>query len=653
MSPAARSKSKEKKTSKESQRGSNRITGPANAAGGVPTSVYDPLLGTFHTLDPAMPMPSAPYLHINGRFRSIDETDEHCGNSTGSGAEYDSISNNGSSSGESEDHKEKTASPPIKQETIPGADNGKREKIRQKNERKHQRQKEKRAQELHDRCSGYLMSRKLEALAQQLVAMGFSSERATMSLMLNEGRVEESVTWLFEGHEEVDEYRDQNLADGNNLKIDISEELARIVEMEIRFKCSKQEVERVVVACEGDLEKAAGALRVQKQEPPAASSKPEETIDHPPIKNGRLSVAPSQNLVRSQTKSNPSSSIQQRRNERDLNYSKATVTVRTPSDLGSKNVQTSRKLQPKLDLVRPQQTATMDEKRWPVAESNPSISYSSASSVQPSPQTTNVETSYMTAGNEPKILKSGPLKEPVIMMQRSKSIKTKQMPATSISLSPPGTAAGWYPNSIEITHTNGVLPHIPSTRNISPSNPSSNQLYQQIHYGQHQQFVPGSGPVDLLGTNQGNGSWSTTGTSTLAAASSLGLFSGVGLSSTSDPSSAVEWNTSDSMQPLDYTSIDWSLDRGLPSLKPNGSWLGMASFAKNDHMYESHASAVGLGPPMRLIPSHGNGVPFSGLQDAGAATVEASAGGSREWTSPFEGKDLFSLPRQFVSSPFV
>ncbi|KAJ0814262.1 hypothetical protein HanPSC8_Chr17g0783571 [Helianthus annuus] len=30
---------------------------------------------------------------------------------------------------------------------------------------------------------------------------------------------------------------------------------------------------------------------------------------------------------------------------------------------------------------------------------------------------------------------------------------------------------------------------------------------------------------------------------------------------------------------------------------------------------------------------------------------EAASGGSREWTSPFEEKDLFSLPRQFVSSP--
>ncbi|GJR46054.1 UBA-like protein [Tanacetum coccineum] len=65
--------------------------------------------------------------------------------------------------------------------------------------KRHQRQKERRAQELHERCSGYLMSRKLEGLAQQLVTIRFSYERATMAIILNEGKVEQSVAWLFEG----------------------------------------------------------------------------------------------------------------------------------------------------------------------------------------------------------------------------------------------------------------------------------------------------------------------------------------------------------------------------------------------------------------------------------------------------------------------
>lgn len=45
------------------------------------------------------------------------------------------------------------------------------------------------------------MSKKLETLSQQLVAMRFSPEHATMALILNEGQVEDSVNWLLEGRE--------------------------------------------------------------------------------------------------------------------------------------------------------------------------------------------------------------------------------------------------------------------------------------------------------------------------------------------------------------------------------------------------------------------------------------------------------------------
>ncbi|PQP93903.1 uncharacterized protein Pyn_07300 [Prunus yedoensis var. nudiflora] len=128
-------------------------TGPANASTGIPASAYNPLLGTFHTLE-LSPTPSASPLHSHSRFRNIDETDDHSGGSVAPGAEYGSVSNNGSWSGESEDHKDKASYPPTKQEAVPAADNDKREKIRQKNERKQQRQKERRAQELHEQCSG-------------------------------------------------------------------------------------------------------------------------------------------------------------------------------------------------------------------------------------------------------------------------------------------------------------------------------------------------------------------------------------------------------------------------------------------------------------------------------------------------------------------
>ena len=49
-----------------------------------------------------------------------------------------------------------------------------------------------------------------------------------MALLLNEGWVEESVTWVSKGGEEGEEQKDTNLHIGGNLKIDITKELARI-----------------------------------------------------------------------------------------------------------------------------------------------------------------------------------------------------------------------------------------------------------------------------------------------------------------------------------------------------------------------------------------------------------------------------------------
>ncbi|KAK1278970.1 hypothetical protein QJS04_geneDACA003639 [Acorus gramineus] len=201
----------------------------------------------------------------------------HSGVSIGTSTEYDSVSNNESCSGESaEDQKEKlVAAAPTnhRSDVILGSDMDKREKIRQQNEKKHQHQRERRAQELHELCNSYLMSRKLEALAQQLVAMGFTSERATMALILNDGRVEGSVNWLLQGGEEGTEQVDvSTLSMGGNLKLDMSEEHKRIADIELRFKCSKREVERAVIACDGDLEKAMETLKARNQEPPPPTS---------------------------------------------------------------------------------------------------------------------------------------------------------------------------------------------------------------------------------------------------------------------------------------------------------------------------------------------------------------------------------------------
>lgn len=649
MSPASRSKSKDKKVSKEAQKASAKPSGSLNAGAAIPASAYNPLSGTFHALEMS-PVSSTSPIHSNGRFRNIDGTEEHPGVAMIAGIEDDSVSNNDSWSGESEDHKEKLSNPPARLETVPGADIDKREKIRQKNERKHQRQKERRAQELHERCSGYLMSRKLEALAQQLVSMGFSHERATMALILNEGKLEESVAWLFEGAEETESHKDKNIG-GSNLKIDISEELARIADMETKFGCSKQEVERAVVACEGDLENAADSLRELKLDPPFAPPKPEETGDPPSVNNGKQSGVVNQNS-RLQTKPIPSPN-QLKKDGKDFNYTNSAVMVGVSSESCNKSVQPLKRIQPKSEWTKAQQAPIPADKRWPSTTSNPSVSYSLASPLQvAAAPSVKSEARYMAVGGDYKNLQPGASREPVMIMQRAQTANVKQIPATSISSS--GIAASWHPNG-DVTRSNGYLPHTPNTRNLNANYLSSNQMYHQLPYQPQQQFVTGSSnSVDLQDTSQGNSIWNRTGASpTLAAAASLGLFTGLGSAALpSGASSLVDWSTGGSMQ-FDYANIDWSLDRGLSSPRSNALWAGLSPFRKGNkssNIYNSNTSGLGAQPSMGSVHSNGSIVPMPGLQDGGIASAESSAG-SREWSSPFEGKDLFSLPRQFVSSP--
>ena len=106
------------------------------------------------------------------------------------------------------------------------------------------------------------------------------------------------------------------------------------------------------------------------------------------------------------------------------------------------------------------------------------------------------------------------------------------------------------------------------------------------------------------------------------------------------------------MNQLDYTNIDWSLDRSSPlSTNSSGLWQGLAFMNNPTPMYDSSTPGMGVKPTMSTALPNGNMISNALLQDGGMASAEASAASSREWTSPFEGKDLFSLPRQFVSSP--
>lgn len=636
MSPSKSKSKSSARAAKEQQKASTKPSAaPANSGNGAPASAYNPVSGTFHTLETTPNASSPPQ---NSRFRNIDETDEHSGSLLGTGVEYDSSSNNGSSSGESEDQKDKPTGVITPQlEIIPGSDNDKRDKIRQKNERKHQRQRERRAQELHERCSGYLMSRKLEALAQQLVAMGFPSERATMALILNEGRVEESVAWLFEGVEEGVEQKDTNFHTRDNLKIDITEELAQITEMTTRYKCSKQEVERTVAACEGDLEKADEMLRVQKQEHAVGLAKLDGTSDPPSINGSKLAASDAQNPMRTLAKSVASVTIQPRKEERDFNYTKAAFPTVALPDSGNRNSQSLRRIQSKSEWSKPQAVMVPMDKRWPSVSSSPSVSYSLASPMQVSPPPAKAEARYMVLESEGKNLPTGAMREPVIMMQRPQTVNVKQNSAAGLNASPP--TAGWYIGGdagVEVIKVNGSIGHIPSA-NLGSSNHS---LQLQYLHQQRQSFT--SGMVEPCAAGWGR----SLSLSEKTSPSSLGLFTGWGSTGTSGLSSPVDWSMGGSMPQCDYNSIDWSLESASPS--QSDLWLGLTSCVNSGQIYDGWSVPTAAAKGSRLGV---NGVCYAGLQEGVVPDSSSSATGSYEWTSPFAGKDLFSLPRQFVTSP--
>ncbi|WCJ39206.1 Ubiquitin-associated/translation elongation factor EF1B protein [Euphorbia peplus] len=621
MSPGAKPKSKKEKASAKGGKGQQKT--PTKASGssntvsgnGNPASAYNPISGTFHTLE----IPSAAS-YDNGHFKNTDDTDEHSSSPHGTVSEYDSVSNNGSCSGESEDPKDKTTNL-NRQETVPGLDNDKREKIRLKNEKKHQRQRERRAQELHERCIGYLMSRKLEALTQQLVAMGFSHERATLALVLNEGRLEASVNWLFEGNEEEARNKETRLGSADNLKIDISEELAQISPMELRYKCSRQEVERAIVACEGDLIKAEEMLEAHKRESPATPPTPEESTD-------------ANHMKRMQEKSMLISpiSIQQKRNEQDLNFAKPAFSPPTYSEPGIRNFQA------------PNQTKTLADRRWPAPGSSPTFS----TPMQVTPTLAKSEVRLGVSGNEGKNHQQL-LREPVVVMQRPQSMNAKQNQVPSMGALPSVTS-GWYSSNVpgaENILSNGNLFHNQSAMNVGLVNQRTEQFYQPASY--KESSFSSNASVDPSYGGFG-ASWSTMSKSpslaipyesygptnaasspSLAAPSSLGLFTGWG------SSPHVDWSTGGSMPEFDYTSIDWTLDfNPLNSKPPSGLWMGLSSLLNNS----SGSGMNGMASPY-----------VSGFRDGGAVKEATSASGVHEWTSPFAGKDMFSLPRQFVTSP--
>ncbi|XP_022945490.1 uncharacterized protein LOC111449710 [Cucurbita moschata] len=603
------------------------------------TTSHNPVEELVHTVEISSTLAASSLQSDNGHFQHMEDTDDHSSSPHGTVSDFDLSSNNGSCSGESEDQKDKMADSSNQQERASGCDHEKREKIRLKNEKKHQRKREKRAQELHERCKGYLMSRKLEALSHQLVVMGFSPESATMALMLNEGKLEESVSWLFEGNQEEARNKDTaNCASGGNLKIDISSELAHISALEARYKCSKQEVERAVVACGGDLDRAEGIVRDQKQK------------EHFNQSNHEV-VGETKSMPRAQEMPGPASGFakQSSKNDRELSRSSAAMTVPAWLEAGSRSLQQSLKTTDQPRLLRG------GEKRWPAVGSG----LSSSTSTPPLPVVhhpySKAEAQIGASNNEAISLQQDvpeqPV-EPVVFMQQPQSINGLQNSVSSPIL--PGITSRYSNNTSAIKNiiSSDKLLHNQSRVSVGAENRRLEPIYHQAVHHQPQ-FM--SGPVELLSSGL-DISWGKENTSSTSSHSfpselqSLWKAGGGTVSSFSVPSSygsnsnhsqggtaaqasgllsQMDWNIGGLMPYCDYNRIDWTL-----------------------HSPSGRASEMSLSPGFSSSLSRNS----SGMQGGGGGVKDmsslSSSGGLRDWTSPFAGKDLFSAPRQLVTSPF-
>ncbi|XP_020595029.1 uncharacterized protein LOC110035131 [Phalaenopsis equestris] len=473
--------------------------------------------------------------------------------------------------------------------------------------------------------------------------MGFPTDRAKMALIINEGRMEESVAWLLhEGEEDNKQQVLVNLEDKSHIKVDISDELARLAELEVKHKCTKQDVERAVVACEGDLLKADDSLRLQKQAASAATLKSDEFVDSNGL-NNKISAPNNPVLMRNPVKGATSSSMiiqQQRRDEKDLNY-RTMVTSNLPQEYVNRNPQQAfKKMQLKPNDWSRVQSLAIDKRLLAMTGGAPSVSYPPlVSPVQPSGPPLKSELQFPAPmGHEIQTdFQAGTLREPSFIVMRRP--KQQNLPSSiGLSMSPPAST-GWHPNASPsldfFTAANGG-----STHNFAGMGSTGSSLQQ--FYTQSNPYTVSSGPADLsAATGWSNQSWNSSGTtSLLAMPSSLGLFTAL---SSSGPASSSQndWSNGSSAAHRDYASIDWSLDvTSLRPLKDNvesDSWATM--------FMEGNTAAR---PHMNV----GGGVYVPGLQEGGGFMADPSGtSSSHEWTNPFEGSDLFRAPRQYVTSP--
>jgi hypothetical protein len=690
----------------------------ASGVGGVPAHAYNPTSGTFHMLDAVALDTGVP--NPNTKFRSVDDNDDTSNTVSTNSMEYDSTSNNGSYSGESEDQQQvlgkdkngvgKLGKPP----GLVGPSLDKRDKIRWKNEKKHQRQKERRAKDLRDRATNHLMSRKLENLTQQLVAMGFSAEHATMAFIRNEGHIERSVAWLLEGG---DSTQKEDLNVEGNLKIDIGDELARMAELEEQYKYSRPEIDRAVIACEGDLERATEWLRSQHPQPhlvPVEDSSigfgRATELSHDPMKKQAPNVtspAPlPQHLNGTSTKSTSlyQGLMQDRRDERELNPPQGT-------SQGHNLVSGHPLLQPSPEGTRasplveiPSSTGVTDWQRFlhPVSGRLPNHGFRAYPFSPPTPSDLpSSSLPYRVDSRNPILSQSGSsfldrdsdhitghLTErgpvlphsPVMTPHSGVSVS-----ANAPSFSPSFSLSNWKGSIADGSPPSRVLPHNNLQGNMQTTLYTDNSSRNMMNVGRYGlEASPGSyRPFQPTQPYPMSTSWHTDRTAFGPVEASLSPHSSTSntpsYSKSSQPLTSgfltgwgsqlsgtqVDW-TMGAAGSCDYKTIDWSMTTSSPASAPAGVSGISSSLATilnlsepgqsgrqssedgNPYPFPRGGSFPGeAGNCYKLWsgPKLQGGSPALGLKEKSQGESGSSSGlGGHEWTSPFGGKTLYTLP---------
>lgn len=665
MSPS-KLKSNERQAARD-----RKASGRQAAIAGTVASAYNPSSGTFHTLEPLSVDTGTG--HLNGRFKSIDATDDSA-SSNGVSGDVECMSNSGSYSGESEDQLHTSGKDKNGLE-IPGTGGSdKRDKIRGKNERKHQRQKERRAQELRDKCTSYLMSRKLEALAQKLLAMGFSQERATMALFVNDGHVEQSVAWLLEGGE--GQLHDDQNVDGNS-KVDITEELGQMVEIEKKYNFSRSNIERAVVACEGDLVKALQFLQSRKQSTSPVGNeehfaqsrsllnmKEEPSASLPSMLCSAAAIQPKGNAVSQPLQDERSAAIC---SERRLRVSSVESSV--PLDESSKAYAHVR------EYPNP-----LTDQQYLVQGSIPSVSVKSTHLSSPFFSTSNIESGLVFGFGtpDPRLISvpskdhthNRPMKEPVCTGQMQSRMGSQPIMAPSLcAVSPPayspsswghGFPEGGSPSSV--LHVNlpyreigwkGTKPPMDSLELGLSGLPLqfNSRVSMQASPGASHWNIPGKGPCSEFQHGLPPNTVARSGSPT---ESSYGLFTGWGAgvdASSGLFQSSVDWSSGPKPH-CDYRNIDWSMNARPSTAQGVSNRLSSLTFQEKssqqwslegEKRFQTGSRAANLSKELLNGHSLWRAAPFgSGMQDN--ISIESGNAGAHEWTTPFAGKALFSLP---------